>query len=104
MTQHAKFEYLSDTTCQVRRLRIPGGTQHVWEAPTWHCHVAIQFEQIRFWTILHGSAKFKYSFSWFFKFDDPSDTSLQVQGPLMHFALLHITTLIFFYCTKLCTV
>jgi hypothetical protein len=35
------------------------------EAPTWHCHVAIRFQQIQFSMILHVAAKFKDTFSWF---------------------------------------
>lgn len=37
MTQHLKFGGPSDTTCWVRRLRVPGGSQRTWaEALAWH--------------------------------------------------------------------
>jgi hypothetical protein len=40
-------------------LYVPGGARWVCQAPTWHYLVAIRFDQIRFWSILHGSKKIK---------------------------------------------
>lgn len=85
ITQHAKFEDLSDTTYRVWRLRVLGGTRRVWGGSNMACHIAIRSEQIRFWTVLHGTMKFKDMFLWFSMFRAPSDIACQIQGPLMHF-------------------
>lgn len=59
MTYYAKFEDLSDISCQVQGLDVPGGVWQVWGG----CHVVIRFfYQIWFYTILHGLAKFKICF------------------------------------------